>query len=95
MTPVEYVPRAERDLDEIWFYIAETSPDRADAFVDELAARLALLAHHPSMGPERPELGAGYRCLPLGDYLAYYRITEHAVRIIRVLHGSRDVGRHF
>lgn len=94
MTPVEYVPRAERDLDEIWLYIAETSVERADAFVDDLTDRIALLGHHPSIGPERPELGSGYRCLPVGDYVAYYRITERAVRIVRVLHGSRDVGRY-
>ncbi len=51
---------AERDLDEIWSYIAEdSSVATADRLVDDIIDRLDLLAEYPGMGRQRPEFGPG------------------------------------
>ena len=43
-------PRALTDLAEIWAYIAEDSPDRADAFVDLVDSKLQTLSRRPGLG---------------------------------------------
>ena len=51
---------AERDLDEIWSYVAEdASPTTADRLIDDIVGRFDLLAEQPRMGRARPEFGAG------------------------------------
>ena len=49
-------PEAENDLDEIWWYIAQDSPDHADRFLDRLQERFLALADFPKMGRSRNDL---------------------------------------
>jgi plasmid stabilization system protein ParE len=41
---------AQRDLDEIWLYIARDSADAADHFIDQLKVRFILIRTSPEMG---------------------------------------------
>jgi len=49
-------PEAESDLDEIWWYIAQDNPDKADRFLDRLQERCWALADFPQMGTSRDDL---------------------------------------
>ena len=81
---------AERDLEEIWSYVAEdASPATADRLIDAIIDRLELLAGQPRMGRLRPEFGAGVRSFTVESHVIYYRRDEDIV-IARVLHGRRD-----
>ena len=82
---------AERDLDEIWSYVAEdASPATADRLVDDIIHRFDLLAEPPGMGRARPEFGIGVRSVAVANYVIYYRQEGNDVLIPRVLHGRRD-----
>ncbi len=53
---------AERDLEEIWSYVAEdASPATADRLIDAIVDRFELLVEQPRMGRNRPEFGEGVR----------------------------------
>lgn len=81
---------AERDLEEIWSYVAEdTSPATADRLIDAIIDRFELLAEQPRMGRLRPEFGEGVRSFTVENYVIYYR-HEGDVLVARVLHGRRD-----
>ena len=81
---------AERDLDEIWSFVAEdASPITADRLVDAIVERFELLAEQPRMGRLRPEFGAGVRSLTVENHVIYYR-HDGDVLIARILHGRRD-----
>ena len=81
---------AERDLDEIWSYIAEdASPTAADRLIDDVVDRFDLLAKQPTMGRGRPEFGAAVRSFAVENYVIYYR-HDGDVLIARILHGRRD-----
>lgn len=81
---------AERDLDEIWSYVAEdASPATADRLVDAIFDRFELLAQRPGMGRLRPEFGPGVRSFAVENHVIYYRHDED-VLVARVLHGRRD-----
>jgi toxin ParE1/3/4 len=74
---------AERDLDDIWHYIATNSGnvERANKFVDAITQRLSVLAHSPKAGTARAEIDVGLRGLPIGDYIVYYRENKRWVII--------------
>jgi toxin ParE1/3/4 len=84
-------PLAELDLLDIWEFIAEDSPDRADEFLDRLEGTLQTLARNPGMGRRREELLAGLRSFPIGNYVVFYREIEGGIDVIRILRGSRDI----
>jgi toxin ParE1/3/4 len=88
--PYRLSSSAERDLDEIWSYVAEeASPTAADRLIDAIIDRFDLLAERPGIGRARPELGPGVRSFAVENYVIYYR-QEGDVLIARVLHGRRD-----
>lgn len=84
-------PQAAADLTEIWAYIAEDSPDHADAFLDRIGRELRSLARKPKMGRARPELSAALRSLPVGRYVIFYVPRPRGIEVVRVLHGARDL----
>jgi toxin ParE1/3/4 len=49
------------------------------------------LGENPYLGRRRDELRRGYRGFPVGQYVIFYRVAEPGVRIVRILHGRRDV----
>ena len=85
-------PRAVDDLMEIWDYIADDSIARADAFIDDVDARLQLLAQQPMLGRSREELAPGLRSFSLQRYVIFYEVTPNGITVVRVLHGARDLG---
>ena len=81
---------AKSDLQEIWLYIAQDSPDVADKFVRFLVSRFPLLASMPEMGRSRDDLASHLRSFPVKSYVIFYRPADIGVEIVRVLHGARD-----
>jgi len=89
---VEITPAAERDVEEIWTYIADDSPENATAFILRLEEQIEALEQCPMRCPLIPEndiLGTTYRHLIYGAYRTIIRITGTTVFIIRIIHGSR------
>lgn len=83
--------KAQDDLFGIWATIAADSMASADRLLDQIDARLKLLSAFPEMGTARDDLVAGFRHLPVGEYLVLYRILTKEVEIVRVVHGRRDL----
>lgn len=82
---------AEEDLEEIWLYIAADNIIAADALLDKLVAKSALLAYNPELGRARPEIHEGLRSVPVGNYILFYRPEPGGIELTRVLHGARDI----
>ncbi len=88
----ELTPRAERDLKDIWLYTArEWSVEQAENYHALLGKRFEELADMPYMGAERPDIGNGYRYLPEGKHLIFYRVENSTVIILGVPHASMDI----
>jgi toxin ParE1/3/4 len=60
-------PRATDDLIELWDYIADDNVARADAFIDDVDAKLHLLAEQPMLGRSREEWLRAYEAFRSGD----------------------------
>ncbi len=91
MAAFSLTARAEEDLIDIWTYIAVDNPAAADRVLDRIDAVFGRLAANPQLGPARPDLAEGLRCAVSGRYLVLYHPVGHAVEIVRVVHGARDL----
>ncbi len=78
---VKLYPRAQRDLDEIYAYIAEKflAPGTALAMVDTLEEAILSLGQFPERGHlcrRGSYSGKGYRQLLVKNYLIVYRVHK-------------------
>jgi toxin ParE1/3/4 len=85
------LPAAERDLDEIYLYIAADSIKAADGLLMRLLDAESRLLEFPEIGQARPDLRPGLRHWPVGNFLILYRVDDDAITVVRVLHGARDL----
>lgn len=83
--------QAQEDLIGIWAHVAADSPAAADRLLDEIDARINLLARFPEMGVARDDLRAGMRVLVFNAYVVLYRLAHKGVEIVRIVHGRRDL----
>ncbi len=95
--PVVVSPRAQRDVDELTaVYADEAGSDTAHRFIDALAEAFDLIARNPGIGSPRYGLTLnlfGVRCWPLRPRpeVIFYVERGHAIDVVRVLHGARDI----
>ena len=69
MLAIVLTPSANRDLAEIWMFIAADNPAQTDAFIDLIDAKFQNLSHQPGLGRRREELIAGLRSFPVDRYV--------------------------
>jgi toxin ParE1/3/4 len=99
--PIIKRPLARLDLLESYLYLATESENTAERFLDCAERTIEHIAEMPSLGALRdfrnPSLH-GLRSRPVDgfpNWLDFYHVTPDAVKIIRVLHGARDLDRIF
>ena len=86
---------AETDLIGIWTYSFEQWGEApADRYLDALERGIRTLADDPEHGRQRDELRKGHGSKRIEHHAVFYTVTHSELRIRRVLHESRDVGRH-
>ncbi len=83
---------AERDLTDIWDYIAADNLEAADRVLDAMDAAFRRLAAQPGLGHYREDLAdKTVRFDAVYSYLIVYRWQTRPLQILRVLHAARDV----
>ena len=88
-------PQAIQDLKEIWLYVAEDNPRKADELLLRIERKCQALIQFPYMGQERRELVRDIYSLIVGRYVVFYRVSETAIELVRVLHSARDIPAQF
>jgi toxin ParE1/3/4 len=84
-------PAAE-DLGEIFDYTAlEFGHHQAVRYLDGMEQVFCQLAADPVLGRERTEIRIGLRSIAYRSHVIFYRILGRRIRVVRVLHGSRDL----
>ncbi|NJN87961.1 MAG: type II toxin-antitoxin system RelE/ParE family toxin [Leptolyngbyaceae cyanobacterium SL_7_1] len=87
--------QAEQDLEDIWFYVAQSDEVAADLLIAKILDKFPMLAKFPNMGKKRDDLLEGLRSFPIKPYTIFYNRTSDCVEIVRVLHQSRDIENQF
>ncbi|HSI35298.1 MAG: type II toxin-antitoxin system RelE/ParE family toxin [Phycisphaerae bacterium] len=100
MGTVEIHARARADLDDIWDYIAQRNLTAAIRFQEAARRTFDLIAAFPRGGTLRPIEGRpdldGMRIWPIPrfrKYVVFYNEIAGGARVMRILHGARDIPR--
>ena len=92
---IHYTVESQRDLDEIWDYIASDLQDvsAAERIVNRIMDDVDHLENHAEMGAPLSSIAdieSDYRFLVTGSYLTFYRVRDNDIYVDRVLYGRRD-----
>ena len=92
-----YLESADADLAEIYDWLAaRADASSAFAYVSRIEEACGGLTDFPRRGPPHDDLAPGLRSIPFGRRATiYYRVTERAVEIVRILYAGRDADREF
>ena len=94
MTPAILLPRARRDLREAVHWIASDNPDAAHRLRNAVVTAAHRIGTHPEIGMVRPEYAdkpIRFLVLTGFPYVLVYNAAGTPPRIVRVLHGARDI----
>ena len=91
MARLSVSPDAKQDLVEVFLFIAQDNLEAARRMHSQFQQTFLTIASQPSIGRSRHELAPGIRSLAVGRYVIYYRKAGRVVRILRLLHGDRDI----
>jgi len=91
MGTVRYSPTARVDLLSIADWIARDSPAAAARLVDQIDAKLELLADFPEASEAVGEILPEMRRSLVGSYVVYHRRRGDELEVIRIVHGARDI----
>ena len=91
MTMLRLTRKAETDLDDNFDYIADDNPEAAEHLIYRITDLFESLVAYPEMGRTFDELIPGIRCVPVGNYVIFYRFLQNDVVILRVIHAARDI----
>ncbi len=92
----ELSSEAEKDLSDIFDYTeGEFGFDQAVIYLSEFSDMFQYVVDNPELGRERPEIRVGLRSVTANSHVVMYRVLKDRIRIVRVLHGSRDLKQNF
>jgi toxin ParE1/3/4 len=96
MNQLRLTPKARADLDAIWEYTAKHwGVEQAEAYLLSLGETMKLLANQPGLGHHIDDIRDGYIKFPAASHIFLYRSQSDGIEIVRILHKSMDVERHF
>lgn len=90
---IRLAPQARTDLDAIWLYVAceSGSQESATRSIVAITSKFALFASFPYIGKSlESELRPQVRTFPVGNHLIFYSVKTSEIRILRIIHSSRD-----
>lgn len=91
LTDYRLSPAAQRDLEDIWLYTAQTwSMAQADRYTDIIEDTFDRLLFMPEMARERLEFDPPVRIHPSAEHLIIYRVERDHLLILRLLGAGQD-----
>lgn len=88
----ELSQEADNDLDEIYDYTAEQfGMEQAIKYLMGFETVFGNLCSNPQLGRKRNEIRKGLRSISNESHTVFYRILADRIRIVRILHASRDI----
>lgn len=88
--------KADHDLEEIFDYtFNESGADQAVSYVSSFDDIFPSIAKNPEIGRERNEIRRNLRSIAKEKHIIFYKVQKDKIRIIRVLHGSKNLINQF
>lgn len=68
--------------------------EQAVQYVGQVRAALELLRTNPGLARPAEDVRPGLRKFTVGSHVLYVRLGDRFLRLVRILHGRMDAGRH-
>ncbi len=95
MNGIEFSNEAERDLIDIYLYSVEHfGVSQANNYLESLHVKISVAAENPSFGADYGFVRTGLQRLESQSHAIYYQTSSNGIRILRILNGRMDPGRH-
>lgn len=92
MNSYKLLPKAERDLEDIWLYTAqEWGAEQAMTYVDELNASFQNLNEHIKFSRLKTEFTPPVYICRCNHHLIVYLENDDYIAVVRVLHEKMDI----
>jgi plasmid stabilization system protein ParE len=95
MSRYQFTPQASDDLIDIYNFIAQDNREAAGQVEAAVFQACDFLAHSPRAGKVRKDVTSlplrFWAAHPYSNYLIVYEPDSKPLRIIRILHGARDL----
>ena len=89
---IRWAEVASNDLESIYSYIALDSHAYASSMILRIIELVDSLPEFPFQGPVVPELDRDeLRQITVKGYRVIYRVAEHTIDVLGVIHGARDL----
>ncbi|MGB5983487.1 MAG: type II toxin-antitoxin system RelE/ParE family toxin [Nonlabens sp.] len=93
---LELSSKAAEDLSEIAFYTFMNFGERQmEAYRNQFKDDFQRILENPFLGREKRHLGKNIHQFKSGSHLIFYSVFADYIRIITILHGSRDIPKYF
>ena len=84
--------KAQEDIESIYdFGLQKFGKNQALAYLMEMRSYFELLLRNTEIGKQRDEIKQGLYSFPYVSHIIFYRLFKNHIRIVRILHGSRDL----
>jgi plasmid stabilization system protein ParE len=92
--PVLLTTEAQDDFEDIRLYTRQKWGERQEAIYGAaLLQALTSIGDNPGLGRRHDESGKEFRSYVVRQHVIYYRVTEGAVTVLRILHGRANARR--
>ena len=97
---LKYSRFAKNDLQQIEDYLIDTFANRqaATKVISKIIKSCATLKRYPMLGlalEDKVEIKTDYRCLIIGEYIAFYNIVDETVWVRRIFSSRHDYIKDF
>jgi len=90
----ELSQEADNDLSDIYDYTTtQFGMEQAVKYLLGFEDTFAVLCDQPKLGRMREEIRSGLRSISYVSHLIFYTVLRDRIRVVRVLHASRDIVR--
>jgi toxin ParE1/3/4 len=93
MMRIRVAPQARADLDTIWLDIAREYANDGSAarVISSITDKFGLLSRFPYLGKGlESDLRPNVRIFSVNNYVIFYSVKSGEIRILRIIHTSRD-----
>lgn len=92
--PVLFTAEAQDDFEALRLYSRQEWGEEQEAiYTAALLQALGTIGENPAIGRPRREIAGDLRSYVVRQHIIYYRTTEDALIVMRILHTRRDVRR--
>ena len=82
---LKYSNLAKQDLASIEKYTRENwGGNQADLYLAQIENKILDLLETPYLGTARPDISVGYRCVPEGKHLIFYRVDTETLTLTAI-----------